>query len=208
MAPVLARVLAPVLLLCGGLAGGLVACSSSDPGADGPSEPLPTLHALPGFRAVDQDGQPFDVSSLQGKVWVANFIFTDCPSICPMLTAQMGNFQRRLGEDAGSVQLVSISVDPERDTPEVLKEYAERHRADLSSWRFLTLGDHAQTTQLLMTGFRVRMGAREEQSAGGYDIMHASHFVLVDGARHVRGYYRTDAEGLANLERDARRLLN
>ena len=172
-----------------------------------PDRPLPpTLHAIPDFRAVDQAGQPFTLADLDGKVWIANFVFTDCPSVCPMLTAQMSNLQRRLQPQAPEVRYVSISVDPQRDTPAVLAEYAARHDADLTRWRFLTLGDHTATTQLLMTGFKVRMGEREAQPAGGYDIMHASHFVLVDGQRHVRGYYTTDAEGLGNLEQDALRL--
>ena len=173
-----------------------------------PERPLPpVLHALPDFRAQDQAGQAFTLADMDGKVWIANFVFTDCPSVCPMLTAQMSNLQRRLAPQAPELRYVSISVDPVRDTPPVLAEYAARHNADLSTWRFLTLGDHAATTRLLMTGFRVRMGEREAQPAGGYDIMHASHFVLVDGQHHVRGYYSTDAEGLGNLELDALALL-
>lgn len=173
-----------------------------------PERPLPpVLHALPDFRAQDQAGRAFTLADMDGKVWIANFVFTDCPSVCPMLTAQMSNLQRRLAPQAPELRYVSISVDPVRDTPAVLAEYAARHEADLTRWRFLTLGDHAATTQLLMTGFRVRMGEREAQPAGGYDIMHASHFVLVDGQHHVRGYYSTDAEGLGNLELDALALL-
>lgn len=170
----------------------------------GPRRPEPpVLHPLPDFTARDQAGHEFRLSSLHGQVWVANFIFTDCPSVCPMLTAQMSNFQRRMAPQAPELRYVSISVDPARDTPEVLAAYAARHQADLRTWRFLTLGDHQATTDLLMRGFRVRMGERESQPGGGYDIMHASHFVLVDGQQRVRGYYSTDAEGLANLEADA-----
>ncbi|MCA9535833.1 MAG: SCO family protein [Myxococcales bacterium] len=169
-----------------------------------PDRPLPpVLHELPDFTAIDQGGRAFQPATLAGHVWVANFIFTDCPSVCPMLTAQMGNVQRRLMPRAPDVRYVSITVDPERDTPEVLAAYAARHDANLNTWRFLTLGDHESTQQLVVRGFRVRMGERERQPNGDDDIMHASHFVLVDGQRHVRGYYSTDAEGLANLEADA-----
>jgi protein SCO1/2 len=179
---------------------GLVGCE--------PDRPLPpTLHAVPEFSAQDQAGQPFTLSQLSGQVWVANFVFTDCPSVCPMLTSQMGNLQRRMAPQAPALRYVSISVDPAQDTPPVLAAYAARHQADLSTWRFVTLGDHEATTELLMRGFRVRMGEREPLGTGGYDIMHASHFVLVDGQHHVRGYYSTDAEGLANLEADALALL-
>ncbi|MCA9578246.1 MAG: SCO family protein [Polyangiales bacterium] len=183
-----------------GLSAGLSGCEPERP-------PPPTLHAVPDFQAQDQAGRAFSLAQLDGQVWVANFVFTDCPSVCPMLTAQMSNFQRRMAPQAPGLRYVSISVDPAQDTPPVLAAYAARHDADLRTWRFLTLGDHQATVDLLMRGFRVRMGEREEQSAGGYDIMHASHFVLVDGERHVRGYYSTDAEGLANLEADALALL-
>lgn len=196
------RTLSAVLLVAS-----VTSCAAALVGCE-PDRPLPpTLHEVPDFRALDQAGQPFTLADLDGKVWIANFVFTDCPSVCPMLTAQMSNLQRRLQPQAPELRYVSISVDPQRDTPAVLAEYAARHDADLTRWRFLTLGDHAATTQLLMTGFRVRMGEREAQPAGGYDIMHASHFVLVDGQHHVRGYYSTDAEGLGNLELDALALL-
>ena len=188
--PLLARLLECVAL------SGASACE--------PERPLPpVLHELPDFTAVDQGGREFQPASLGGHVWVANFIFTECPSVCPMLTAQMGNIQRRLMPRAPDVRYVSVTVDPERDTPEVLAAYAARHDANLNTWRFLTLGDHEATVQLVTRGFRVRMGERERQPNGDDDIMHASHFVLVDGQRHVRGYYSTDAEGLANLEADA-----
>lgn len=179
---------------------GVLACG----GAEQPE--LPTLHAIPDFTATDQSGATLSATELYGRVWVANFIFTACPSVCPMLTSQMRNFQRRLEADNAQhgIQLVSFSVDPEADTPERLAEYAALHDANLSSWRFVTLGDHARTVELVMQGFKVRMGDRVDAVGGDqYDIMHASHFVLVDAQRRVRGYYTTDADNLERLQRDA-----
>ena len=167
---------------------GAVACS--DP-------PLPELMAVPDFVLVDQDAERFGSEQLRGKVWVANFIFTHCPSVCPTLTTQMGNLQRRI--DSNDVAWVSFSVDPERDTPEVLTTYARRHRAD---WTFLT-GETATVRRAIVDGLRVSMG---EPRADG-DISHATHFVLVDQRGRIRGYYRQDVDGQRSLERDIRRLL-
>ena len=171
------------------------------------------LHAVPSFTVTDHDGDTLTSDALRGAPYVANFIFTTCPSVCPMLTSQMRNFQRRMQEERGEssealgFRIVSFTVDPAHDTPDVLKAYAEAQGADVSSWRFVTLGDAEATVALLMQGFRVRMGEREEQPGGGYDIMHAGHFVLVDADGHVRGYYATDAEAQARLDRELGALL-
>ena len=93
----------------------------------------------PDFLLTDQDAQPFGLSDVRGKVVLLDFIFTHCPGPCPMLSTKFSHVQRRLGERLGTqVMLVSVTIDPRRDTPEVLKAYAERYRADLSGWKFLT----------------------------------------------------------------------
>src|SRR5699024_853354 len=91
------------------------------------------------FLAIDESGEDFDVAELQGHWWVADFIFTNCTTVCLPMTANMGKLQSKL-EDEGldDVKLVSFSVDPDRDTPEVLAEYAEENGADLDRWTFLT----------------------------------------------------------------------
>jgi protein SCO1/2 len=91
------------------------------------------------FTLTDQDGQPLTLSSLRGKVVLLDFIFTTCPGPCPILSLKFSRLQQRLGERLGKdVMLLSVTIDPRRDTPEVLKEYAGRYQANLSGWKFLT----------------------------------------------------------------------
>ncbi len=172
-----------------------------------PEEPLPTLAPVPDFELRDQRGRTVRDEDLRGAPWVADFIFTRCPSACPMLTAHMQNLARRLDGDAARVRMVSFSVDPEHDTPEVLARYAEGYGITGDRWLFLT-GDIAPMRRAIEQGFRVRMGERVPTNADGvYDIMHAQHFVLVDAQNRIRGYYASDADGMQALERDARRLV-
>jgi protein SCO1/2 len=102
-------------------------------------ERLPTIGAAPDFALVSQDGAEVSLASLRGKVVAVTFIYTWCPDICPMLTDKMARVQDQLGEDFSTeVAFVSITFDPERDTPEALKEYAKAFDADLAGWSFLT----------------------------------------------------------------------
>ena len=100
---------------------------------------LPTIGAAPDFALTSQDGAEVTLGALRGKVVAVTFIYTWCPDVCPMLTDKMARVQDELGPDFGSkVAFVSITVDPERDTPDVLKEYAEAFHADFAGWSFLT----------------------------------------------------------------------
>ena len=100
---------------------------------------LPTLGAAPDFALTSQDGEEVTLESLRGKVVAVTFFYTWCPDICPLLTDKMARVQDALGSDFGTeVAFVSITFDPERDTPEVLKEYAEAFDADPAGWSFLT----------------------------------------------------------------------
>jgi protein SCO1/2 len=103
------------------------------------AEPLPTIGPAPEFALISQDGVEVTLGSLRGKVLAVSFIYTWCPDICPMLTDKMARVGDALGADFGTrVAFVSITFDPERDTPEVLKDYAEAFEADPASWSFLT----------------------------------------------------------------------
>jgi len=98
-------------------------------------EPLPA----PDFTLIDQDGNTMQLSSLRGKVVLLDFIYTSCPGPCPLLSRKFSQFQKTLGERVGKeVVLLSITVDPQHDTPAVLKEYARRYQADTAGWKFLT----------------------------------------------------------------------
>jgi protein SCO1/2 len=159
------------------------------------AEPLPDLGTLPEFDLVDQDGARFDRSMLEGKITIASFIFTTCPSVCPVLSGRSADLQERLAPHAGQVQLVSFSVDPEHDTPEVLRAYRERFHADPRMWRHVT-GEAAELNRVVVHGFHLAMG--EEREADG-EILHSTHFVLVDRALAIRGYYEADAGGTDDL---------
>lgn len=173
--------------------------------ACGPSEPeLPVVASIPDFSLVDQRGQAFRGRELDGKVWVAAFLFTRCTSVCPMLTAQMVNFRRRLGPEADTTPFVAFSVDPENDTPEVLRRFAEA-RGATRGFTFLT-GDSAAIRALANDGFKVAIGEATVSPGGEVDVLHAQHLLLVDRRRRLRGFYRTDAEGLDRLEHDLARL--
>src|SRR3954462_14932622 len=124
------------------------------------------LGGLPAFTLTDQRGQPFGSRELGGKVWVADFIFTSCQAACPLLSermAEVGKRARHLGPD---FHLVSISVDPERDTPERLAAYAARYGANPISWSFLT-GPEQAIQATVVEGFKV--GAGKARSGGDVD---------------------------------------
>jgi cytochrome oxidase Cu insertion factor (SCO1/SenC/PrrC family) len=114
---------------------------------------LPVYGTVPDFGLIDQRGHPVQRSDLGGKIWIANFIFTYCPDECPLMTAEMGQLQSDLA-DVPDLRLVSITVDPERDTPAVLSRFAERFHADPARWIFLT-GDKRAIYRLAREGFRL-----------------------------------------------------
>ena len=181
--------------------------TDSDPAARGVSaqidDPthggLPVFYDAPRFTLTDQDGKPFDSEQLKGSVWVAAFIFTNCPGVCPMMTQKMADLQDAI--DAKDVKLVSFSVDPERDTPAVLKQYAQRFKADESRWHFLT-GDKAA---MLQTAAGLHLTAMPAE--GERPIQHDEHFLLDDRQGRVRGAYASkDGGEMKRLASDARTL--
>ncbi len=166
---------------------------------------MPRLSQVQSLGLVDQNDTPFTVERLRGKWSVANFIFTSCPSVCPVMTSRAVTLHKKLEDLGEGVQFVSISVDPEVDTPKVLRRYAVEQRAKHDNWWFLT-GDTRQIGQVAQQGFKVAIGEKQAREKG-YDILHATHFVLVDPTATIRGYYRNDDEGMASLERDLRKEL-
>jgi protein SCO1/2 len=158
------------------------------------STALPVYGPIPDFRLVDERGLAKDASSMHGQVSVVDFIFTRCTSSCPRLTARMLELQSRLEREKSDARLVSISVDPDNDTPAVLSEYAARVHADSSRWSFLT-GDEQEVERAVVLGFKVS-AAKIDTGAGTYDVIHGDWFVLVDRRGRLRGYYPTiDLQG-------------
>jgi protein SCO1/2 len=142
---------------------------------------LPVYYDVPEFDLIAQDGRPFHSKVLQGEIWVADFIYTTCPGPCPRMTSQMREVQDAVLK-MPNVKLVSFTVDPERDTPQVLAEYAKIHRASPEHWYFLT-GPPATLQKLDKDVFKLGdlNGAME----------HSTRFVLVDRQSRIRGYYDT-----------------
>lgn len=165
------------------------------------AEPPPILSEIPSFSLVDQNGEAFSRETLDGSLWVADFIFTHCRSSCPRLTAHMEGLQTRLS-DVPDAQFLSVSVDPRNDTPEVLKAYMTDNSLSEANWRFVT-GEEDTIRTVVVDGFKVGL-AEGDESAGSEEVMHANHFVLLDDRARVRGYYRANNEGIEDLERDLR----
>jgi protein SCO1/2 len=166
-----------------------------------PEGPPGVLFAVPAFELVDERGQAFGSAALQGQTYVADFVYTGCTDSCPLLTARMGELQDWLRRNGLGARLVSFSVDPDRDTPPKLLDYAQRARYDPARWTFVT-GGYAPLHALLNDGFKVAM-YREVHDGGATpeELIHDEHFVLVDGRTRVRGYFSTDGPGLASLRR-------
>ncbi|MBI2059756.1 MAG: SCO family protein [Nitrospirae bacterium] len=160
---------------------------------------LPDFGGVPDFTLTERSGRPVSKQDLLGKAWIVDFIFTNCPGPCPRLSAQMKQLQTDLPD---KVHLLSVSVDPERDTPEALRKYATRFGASDTRWWFLT-GPRENIVALTQDGFRLPIMSSE----GGDEILHTTRFVLIDPRGSVRGYYDgEDPEAMNELRRDARAL--
>jgi protein SCO1/2 len=167
-------------------------------------EPLPILGQVGAFSLVDQQARGVTADTLRGKVWVAAFFFTRCPTICPRITRRMRALQ--IATSGSNLSLVSFSVDPENDTPQVLLEYAKHYAADLQTWSFLT-GDLSVVKRTVVDGFKLALDGKPDPNAENGGIIHGSHLVLVDKNLAIRGYYRTDDEDdMKRLVDDAKRL--
>jgi len=163
---------------------------------------LPKYWTLPDFALSERSGQTIRLADLAGKVWVADFFYTTCPGPCPMLTSRFSEVQKALGSES-DVRLVSISVDPEKDTTEVLKTYAARFKAG-EHWLFLT-GKKDDIYSLARDGFKLPLA---EATAEGAPITHTTRLILVDKTGTVRGFYEGATEsGGQEVVRDIRRLL-
>ena len=164
-------------------------------------EELPVLSTVPAFSFVDQGGQPFESKGLVGHIWVANFIFTRCPNICPKFTAKMGALQDKSAAVMPALKLVSFTVDPEHDTPEVLTAYGQKHRADFTRWTFAR-GERKELETVIKDGMLQPMDMGDGVDLNS--VVHVSYFALIDAQLRVRGVYRfTEPGSVDDLLRDA-----
>jgi cytochrome oxidase Cu insertion factor (SCO1/SenC/PrrC family) len=166
-------------------------------------EPPPVFDPVPAFSLTNRDGRAVRLQDLKGKPWIADFVFTRCPASCPLMTARMAKLNRELPDDV-DVRLVSFSVDPEHDTPQVLQRYAESYKAP-ARWLFLT-GGKDEIYRLSRQGFKLGIDIPPPPAPGApapEPILHSTRFVLVDGQGRIRGYYDGfDEESMKKLVRD------
>ena len=144
---------------------------------------LPNDGVVPPFQLVDQNGQTFGTHQLLGKIWIADFVYTSCPGPCPMISSRMSETQKPLRDS--DVELVSFSVDPDKDTPEVLRGYAEKLQAEPGRWDFLT-GPKSAIYKLSHDGFKLAIS--DGSDAEGIPV-HSTRMVLIDRHGQIRGYY-------------------
>jgi cytochrome oxidase Cu insertion factor (SCO1/SenC/PrrC family) len=167
-----------------------------------------TFGKAPDFSLIERSGRQLTLSDLKGKIWVVNFIYTNCPDTCPIQSAQMKELQAEF-MDEKDLRLVSITVDPERDSPMVLTEYANRFGADPERWLFLA-GEKEAIHRLAQEGFRLAAAEipHAKRPASGATYTHSPRFALIDRKVQIRGYYTsTDSEAIVRLRRDLRTLL-
>jgi len=149
--------------------------------------------------ALEAQGQAFDSARLDNKVWVTAFFFTTCSGICPIMTKNLKSLQD-MYRSYLDVEFVSISVNPEQDTPQALAAYAQKYAADTIRWHFLT-GSREDIARVAVQGFKV--GSVDEP------IFHSASFVLVDRQGNIRGYYEgTQKEEVERLSKNLVQLYN
>ncbi len=177
-------------VLVAGLAGYFV-FRSNDAGSS-----LPVLQSAPGFELTNMDGRRIQASDNEGKVVLMEFMFTSCPDICPVTTYKMVQLQEKLKEQGAfgsQVRFVAVTFDPERDTPEVLKKYAERMGMDLSGWQVLR-GEEAETKELAS-----RYGVNVMNMGDGQFVHNVTSLQLIDAKQQIRRVYEM-GDGMDNEE--------
>ncbi len=166
----------------------------------------PPLVQVGEWQLKNHNDQPFGSKDLRGKVVIASFFFTSCPTICPKLTQAMVEVKQRFKGFEDKAHFVSFSVDPETDTPEVLRQYTEKYHIHDVNWTFLT-GSKAKMVGVITGQMKLHVGDRE--SAGDlYNIAHLAEFVLLDQNGDLRGKFPVETPvDKAALERAAKLLI-
>ena len=158
--------------------------------------------SVPEFTLINQEGKNFGSTDLRGKIWIADFVYTTCPGPCPMISSRMSELQKPL--EKTDVHLVSFSVDPAKDTPAVLRTYAEKLQAEPGRWDFLT-GPQSTIYNLSRNGFKL---AISDGSDGNRIPVHSTRMILVDRHGEIRGYYNAvEADAVTKIVADTTHLL-
>lgn len=155
-----------------------------------PQKEIPVYFAVPEWTLTNQEGTPFSSTELRGQVYIANFIFSRCPSVCPKMLKDSEKLQQDLSK-LTNVKMLTFTVDPKHDTPQVLKKLSEQYNAKVGFWSFLTDPDEVKLFTLYKEGFKVNV-SEAQPSKDLYDIAHSEKMVLVDQRGQIRGYYGYD----------------
>ena len=143
---------------------------------------LPVIGQVPEFSLTERSGRTVTRADLAGTIWVADFIFTSCSGPCPLLSLRMRSLQQALAREHPDVKLVSVSLDPEFDTLDVLQKYADKHDADPRRWWFLRGGGEKEVHDLVRGGFLQAVARAGSESA----IVHSTYFLVIDGSGRIR----------------------
>jgi len=177
------------------------------PSSDGAKETDTIYYTVPAFAFTNQYNTEISDADYAGRIYVADYFFTTCPTICPVMSSQLSRLQAQLIESnlLGDVKLLSHTVDPENDTPEVLRAYAERLNADSANWNFVT-GTQDDLYDQAKFGYYLT-ALPSDTAAGGF--FHSDTFVLVDRQGHIRGYYDgTSTQEVDQLFNDIQHLIS
>jgi cytochrome oxidase Cu insertion factor (SCO1/SenC/PrrC family) len=160
------------------------------------AKPLPIYGSVAQFTLTNQNGQAVSLADLRGHVWVADLIFTRCAGPCLKMSRQMKELQQSLPAQS-TARLVTLTTDPEFDTPAVLKTYSARFDADLSRWMFLT-GTRTQLTNVACGSLKLTTVEKspEDRSSPADLFLHSTLFVIVDQSGRLRGVFETTGEGV------------
>jgi protein SCO1 len=196
---------------------GAIALAALRPMQDMMRRAPPALMSVGEWSLIDHEGAPFGSEELAGKAYIADFIFTRCPSVCPGLTKAMQELDKRITDE--NIHLVSFSVDPEHDTPEVLRAYRAKNGIENPRWHFVT-GTPEAVQAVLVGQMKLHVGTKEpleaqdapeaevDAEAALYDIAHVARFALYDQRGDLRALATTDSHGLARLLAGAELLLD
>jgi protein SCO1/2 len=199
--PLAALVAAALVLLTGKISShlrpGTPSTATSAPTGGAPN----ALVDIPEFSLLDQDMRPVSPRDLRGRIWVVDFIFTGCAGACPVLSDKMSRLQRETADSR--LHFVSFDVDPDHDTPAIVKNYGMKYGADFSRWHFLTFPSRAE-----LFSFARALHVTDQKDDRNFQLLHSDNFILVDGEGKVRGHYDTNqVRSLDQLRADAARLL-
>ena len=161
-------------------------------------------HTVAPFSFINQDGKTVTDKDYTGKIYVVDYFFTTCKTICPKMTSELLRVQNKFAYTKGLVQILSHTVDPENDSVPVLKAYSEMVHADTKMWTFVT-GDKKELYDMARTSYLLNA---TEGDGGPDDFVHSELFILIDKEKHIRGIYDgTDIKAVSNLMDDIKVLM-